>query len=46
MAKSRQFNVIAKMGKSGDVSMQVLLKIYETLDYWIEDIVRVPFIVQ
>lgn len=33
-------NVIAKMGKGGDVSTQVLRKICETLDCRIEDIVE------
>ena len=33
-------NVIAKMGKGGDVSTQVLRKICEVLDYQIEDIVE------
>lgn len=33
-------NVIAKMGKGGDVSTQVLRKICEVLDCQIEDIVE------
>ena len=33
-------NVIAKMGKGGDVSTQVLRKICEALDCKIEDIVE------
>ena len=33
-------NVIAKMGKGGDVSTQVLRKICEVLDCRIEDIVE------
>ena len=34
-------NVIAKMGKGGDVSTQVLCKICKSLDCKIEDIVEV-----
>ena len=34
-------NVIAKMGKGGDVSTQVLCKICKALDCKIEDIVEV-----
>ncbi len=34
-------NVIAKMGKGGDVSTQVLCKICKVLDCKIEDIVEV-----
>ena len=33
-------NVIAKMGKGGDVSTQALRKICEALDYKLEDVVE------
>ncbi|MDM8237351.1 helix-turn-helix domain-containing protein [[Ruminococcus] torques] len=34
-------NVIAKMGKNGDVSTEVLRKICKTLDCKIEDIIEI-----